>query len=184
VLASLFDGLLDSDSSRRECSRARMKSPAVSWKSVALTFVGAVIFYALAWSWLNKWHTGKGPWEVKFSTNSAGVPQLVIAQPVLGLSNITVLFEGETLAATNGTGFIAFDKPKTATPFGRVIYDDLMSQPGSVAVDCFGHVVEMIPSALILNSISNGWRNDSIHSLFPTNKLPVEVRKKWKGGYR
>ena len=161
-----------------------MKSPVATWKSVVLTFVGAVIFYALAWSWLNKRQTGKGPWEVDFSTNSAGVPQLVIAQPSLGLSNVTVRFEGETLAATNGTGLVAFQKPKTPAPFGRVIYDDLMFQPGSVAVDCFGHVVEMIPRALILNSVSNGWRNDSIYSLFPTNKLPPEVRKKWKGGYR
>jgi hypothetical protein len=161
-----------------------MKSPVATWKSVALTFVGALIFYALAWSWMNKWHTGKGPWEVNFSTNSAGVPQLAIAQPSLGLSNITVLFEGEMLAASNRTGFVAFDKPKTPMPFGRVIYDDLMSQPGSVAVDCFGHVVELIPRALILNTVSNGWRNDSIYSLFPTNKLPAEVRKAWKGGYR
>jgi len=161
-----------------------MKSPVATWKSVVLTFVGAVIFYALAWSWLNKWQTGTGPWEVSFSTNSTGVPQLIIAQPSLRISNITVLFEGETLAATNGTGLVAFHKPKTQTPFGRVIYDDLMFQPGSVAVDCFGHVVEMIPSALILNSISNGWRNASTYSLFPTNKLPDEVRKTWKGGYR
>jgi hypothetical protein len=161
-----------------------MKSPGVTWKSIALTFAGAVIFYALAWSWMNKWHSGKGPWEVDFSTNSTGVPQLIIAQPLLGLSNITVQFEGETIAVTNGTGLIAFGKPRTPTPFGRVVYDDLMSQPGSVAVDCFGHVVEMIPSALILNSDSNAWRNGATYTLFPTNKLPPEVRKKWKGGYR
>ena len=161
-----------------------MKSPVATWKSVVLTFAGAVIFYALAWSWLNKRQVGKGPWEVNFSTNSTGVPQLIIAQPPLGISNITVLFEGETLAATNGTGSVAFGQPKARTPFGRVIYDDLMFQPGSVAVDCFGHVVEMIPSALILNTVSNGWRNGSIYSLFPTNKLSAEVRKTWKGGYR
>ena len=161
-----------------------MKSPAVTWKSVALTFVGAVIFYALAWSWMNKWHSGKGPWVVNFSTNSAGVPQLVIAQPSLGFSNITVRFEDEMLAATNGTGFVSFDGPKKTTPFGRVIYDDLMSQPGSVVVDCFGHVVEMIPRALFLNSISNEWRNDSVYLLSSTNKLSIDVRKKLKGGYR
>ncbi len=161
-----------------------MKSPAATWKSIALTFVGAVIFYALAWSWLNKRQTGKGPWKANFSTNSTGVPQMIIAQPSLGISNVTLRFEGEILPATNRTGLVAFSNPRTPTPFGRVIYDDLMFQPGSVAVDCFGHVVEMIPSALILNSVSNGWRNDSIYSLFPTNKLSPEVRKKWKGGYR
>ena len=162
----------------------RMKSPAVTWKSVTLTFVSAVIFYVLAWSWMNKWHSGKGPWVVDFSTNFAGMPQLIIAQPSLGFSNIIVRFEGETLTATNKTGVVFFNRPKISTPFGRVIYDDLMSQPGSVALDCFGHLVEMIPRALILNSVSNAWRNDSVYTLSPTNKLPAEVRKKLKGGYR
>jgi hypothetical protein len=161
-----------------------MKSRSATWKSITLTFILAVIFYALAWSWMSKRQTGKGPWEVNFSTNMAGVPQLVIAQPALGFSNIIVRFEGETLAATNATGVVAFHNPRMRTPFGRVIYDDLMFQPGSVAVDCFGHVVEMIPRALILNSVSNAWRNDAVYSLFMTNKLPPEVRQKWKGGYR
>jgi hypothetical protein len=161
-----------------------MKSPVATWKSVVLTFVCAVIFYAFAWSWLNKRQTGHGPWDVNFSTNSAGVPQLIIAQSSLGLSNVIVRFEGETLAPTNSTGVVSFRQPKAPTPFGRVVYDDLMFQPGSVAVDCFGHIVEMIPRAIILNSVSNGWRNDSVHLLFPTNKLSPELRKKIKGGYR
>src|SRR5258706_7171523 len=118
-----------------------MKSRAPTWKTVVLTFVIALVFYLAAYSWLHQRQTGKGPWQVNFTTNSAGVPQIIIAQPTLGISNVTVQFSSEQLAATNGMGVVAFAKPRQLTPFGRVVYDDLMFQPGDVAVDCFGHVV-------------------------------------------
>jgi len=160
-----------------------MKSRAPTWKTVVLTFVIALVFYLAAYSWLHKRQTGKGPWQVSFTTNSAGVPQIVIAQPVLGISNITVEFFGEQLTGTNGTGTVTFAKPRQPTPFGRVVYDDLMFQPGDVALDCFGHIVEMVPSALGLNSVRLGWTNNAFYSLTATNKLSAEARKKLKGGY-
>lgn len=161
-----------------------MKSPGVTWKSIVFTFVLAVVFYALAWTWMKSRQTGKGPWQVTFTTNSVGVPQMIIAQPALGISNVVVRFEGEQLTPTNGTGSVAFNKPRMETPFGRVVYDDLMFQPGSVAVDVFGHVVEMIPRNLGLNGKTNHWQSGSEYSLFSTNKISEEERKKWKGGYR
>jgi hypothetical protein len=161
-----------------------MKSPGVTWKSIVFTFVLAVVFYALAWTWMNRRQTGRGPWQMDFGTNAAGTPEIVIGQPALGVSNVTVRFEGEQLAPTNGTGTVAFLRPRMRTPFGRVVYDDLMFQPGSVAVDAFGHVVEMVPRTLVLNGRTNAWRNGAIYTLFPTNKVSAETRKQWKGGYR
>lgn len=161
-----------------------MKSPAPTWKSVIFTFVLAAIFYALAYSWMNRRQTGKGPWQVNFATNSAGVPQLVIAQPTLGISNVSVQFTAEQLSPTNHTGTVIFAKPKQPTPFGYVAYDDLMFQPGAVALDCFEHVVEMLPTALGLNGVRFGWTNDTVYLLAPTNKLSADARKKFKGGYK
>jgi hypothetical protein len=161
-----------------------MKPRVATWKSVAMTFVLAVVFYALAYSLMMKKQRGKGPWQVNFTTNSAGIPQLVIAQPSLGISNVTVQFLEERLATTNRTGLVAFAQPRQSTPFGYVAYDDLMFQPGAVALDCFGHVVEMIPAALGLNGVRLGWTNEAIYSLRPTDKLSAEARKKFKGGYR
>jgi hypothetical protein len=161
-----------------------MKQRLATWKSVVLTFCLALVFYVLAWSWMARKQTGKGPWQVEFTTNGMGVPQLVISQPALGLSNVTVRFEQERLAPTNGVGAVAFLQPRMTVPYGRVIYDDLMFQPGSVALDCFGHVVEMVPRDLILNGSPVPWRSNSEHPLLPTNKIPAEVRKKWKGGYK
>jgi hypothetical protein len=161
-----------------------MKSRAATWKSVVLTFVLAAIFYLLAYSWMHKKQTGRGPWKVIFATNSVGVPQLIIHQRALGLSNITVQFAGEKLAPTNAIGAVAFAKPKQPTPFGFVAYDDLMFQPGDVALDCFGHLVEMVPSALGLDGVRFEWTNNAFYSLVETNKLSAEARQKLKGGYR
>jgi hypothetical protein len=160
-----------------------MKSSGVTWKSVVLTFVIALIFYILAWSWMSRRQVGQGPWQVTFGTNTAGVPQIIITQNALGISNVVVRFEGET-AGTNALNTVAFSKPKMPTPFGRVVYDDLMFQPGSVALDCFGHVVEMLPRNLGLNGQPNEWRSGAQFSLWSTNKLSEEARKKLKGGYR
>lgn len=161
-----------------------MKSPAPTWKSVVFTFIVAVLFYALAYSWINRRQTAKGPWQVNFTTNVHGAPALVISQPALGISNVTVQFPGEQLAPSNRTASIAFARPKQPTPFGYVAYDDLMFQPGDVALDCFGHLVEMVPSGLGLNGIRHQWTNGAIFSLDPTDRLSAEARKKLKGGYR
>ena len=175
---------LDSAEARHKCLCSLMKPGAVTWKSILFTFVLAIVFYALAYSWISRRQTGKGPWTVNFTTNASGVPQLVIDHSALRISNVTIQFAGEQLAPTNGTGTVAFAKPKQPTPFGRLVYDDLMFQPGVVALDCFGHVVEMLPTALGLNGNRLGWTNDILHSLAPTNKLSAEARKKFKGGYR
>jgi hypothetical protein len=159
-----------------------MNSRGVTWKSVVLTFVAALIFYFAAYAWLSSRQTGKGPWQVAFTTNNAGLPQLIITQPTLGISNVIVQFVAEQLAPGQTTGTVAFSKPKRVTPFGRVAYDDLMFQPGVVALDCFGHVVEMAPVALGLNGVVVGWTN-AAYSLVPTNKLSDEARRKLQGGY-
>lgn len=161
-----------------------MKPPHATWKTVVFTFVVATAFYFLAFAWLKQKQTGKGPWQATFGTNTAGVPQIVIFEPELGISNVLVQFAGEQLVPTNTTGEVRFAKPKTPTPFCEVVYDDLMFQPGIVTLDCFGHLVEMAPRALGLNGAGVGWTNGAVHTLLPTNKMPADVRKKLKGGYK
>lgn len=160
-----------------------MKSSGVTWKSVSFTFVVALIFYVLAWSWMSRRQTGQGPWQVAFGTNAAGVPQITVQQNALGISNVTVRFADESVG-TNVSGTVAFTKPQLRVPFGRVAYDDLMFQPGSVALDCFGHLIELLPRDLGLNGQPTPWRSGEEYTLWPTNKISEEARKKLKGGYQ
>ncbi len=164
--------------------RSPMKSRLPTPVALVLSFILAAGFYWLAYSWLSRRQTGKGPWEVEFTTNRLGEPRLVIAQTALGIKGVVVDFPGETFPSTNPPQTVLFAKPRQSTPFGRVVYDDLMFQPGDVALDCFGHVVEMVPMALGINAVAYKWTNDLTYLLQPTNKLSPEVRKKLKGGYK
>ena len=111
-----------------------MNSRGVTWKSVVLTFVVATVFYLIAYSWLSKRQTGKGPWQVTFNTAPDDAPQIMVNQPSIGITNVIVRFGGEHLNPTNRTGSVSFAKPRQRTPFGRVAYDDLMFQPGIVVI--------------------------------------------------
>jgi hypothetical protein len=161
-----------------------MTSPFASWKNVVFTLVLAIAFYLLAYSFLSRRQSSRGPWEATFGTNEVGAPHLIVDQPTLGISNVIVRFADERLAPTNRTGRVAFSEPKRATPFGYVQYDDLMFQPGVVTLDCFGHLVEMTPKKLGLNGMALEWTNQAVHVLTATNKMPAEARQRLKGGYK
>jgi hypothetical protein len=162
---------------------APMKSARPTFISIAITFVIALIFYFVAYTWLTGKQTGKGPWQAVFTNGVAG-PELIVAQPQLGISNVHIRFQGETLAATQKMGTVEFTKPKQSVPFGDVIYDDLMFMPGAITLDCFGHEVELLPRVLVLNRKEIAWQSNSTNSLAPSEKLPPETRKRKKGGYR
>lgn len=161
-----------------------MKQRSFTWKSVVFTFVIAAIFYALAYAWMTRRQIGRGPWQVAFTTNAAGVPQLIVAQPTLHISNVTVHFTGEQLNRSNSTGSVSFSKPQMPVPFCDVAYDDLMFQPGIVTLDCFGHLVELSPRALGLNGAARPWTNGVIYELSPSDRMSADLRRKLKGGYR
>src|ERR1051325_5035805 len=109
-----------------------MKSGPIPLKSIALTFVLALVFYIVAYSWLSRRQTGKGPWQVTFTNDLAGVPEIIVNQSALGISNVTVRFQQEKLAPMNSLGTVAFTKPNLPVPFGVLLFDDLMFLPGTV----------------------------------------------------
>jgi hypothetical protein len=169
----------------RSQNSPRVKNSArPTFLSITITFTAALVFYLIAYSWLTRRQTSHGPWQVWFTNDSAGVPELVIQQTNRALSNVHVRFAGETLGATQQNGFVEFTKPQKPTPFGKVIYDDLMFLPGTVTLDCFGHEVELLPRTLVLDRKAVGWTNNAMHTLDATMKLTPEERKKVKGGYR
>ncbi len=164
---------------------ARVKNAArPTFLSITITFVAALVFYLIAYSWLTRKQTASGPWQVLFTNDAAGVPELVIQQTNRGISNLHVRFVDEQLSPTQRTGFVEFRKPQTPTPFGQLIYDDLMFLPGTVTLDCFGHEVELLPRTLVLNRKPIAWASTTTNELKPAMKLSPEQRKKIKGGYR
>lgn len=154
-----------------------MKSGRPTFLSIAITFVLAAVFYFVAYAWLSKRQTGKGPWHVVFTNDFAGTPEIIITQTNLGISNVCVRFLEEKLNATQHIGVVEFTKPETAVPFGTRVFDDLMFLPGTVTLDCFGHEVELLPRVLVLNRKTVPWQSNSTNTLAPSTKLPPEARQ-------
>lgn len=142
-------------------------------RHLAIGFALALIVYISFFSCDQSLRHRKGPWEVTFHTNAAGFPAITVNHPKLAITNVQVVFTGET--PTNQPGKVIFDKPLQAVPFGKVKFEDLTYLPGSVAFDFYGHEVELLPRTLYLNKQEHPWKSDAVLELRPAEKLPPEA---------
>jgi hypothetical protein len=122
------------------------------------------------------WRQRKGAWEVEFVSDAQGHPSLAIYQPRLGISSVEVLFLGETLARTNLSQKVVFDRPLQPIPFGRALYADLTTLPGVVTLDLFGHELELLPRVLIADKREIPWKSETVIELAATNKPPQPLQ--------
>ena len=149
------------------------------WQIFVIPAVLAVMGYLFFYSCDARLRTGKGPWEVTFSRGNDGTPLLRIDQPALRISNVVVRFPGESVTDSNVVlpATVRFDAPERAVPFGTLAFHDLMYQPGTLVLHCFGHEVQMIPSKLYLNRQGHPWEPGQTFDLQPgmqvTNLVPA-----------
>lgn len=141
-------------------------------RHLAIAFGLALGMYGVIFMLDQGVRTRKGPWEVRFGMNGAGFAMITVDQPRVGVTNVQVVFVGET--ATNG-GRLVFSKPQQAVPFGKVKFEDLTYLPGSVAFDFFGHEVELLPRTLYLNKKEHAWKSGAVFELKAEEKLPPEA---------
>lgn len=140
-------------------------------KSIVILFFVVLGLYLAVFFGIEQTRHRKGPWDVDFQTNTEGAPMLIVSQPKLGLSDVRIVVHGEN--ASNAAGRVSFDQVKRSVPFGRVIYEDLTFLPGVVTFDLFGHEIEVLPRALVVNKKLVSWRSGMTVDLWPTNK-PAE----------
>src|SRR5258708_5248253 len=98
-----------------------MKSVGVL-KHFILALVFALVLYVVAYSAIEHRRNRNGPWQVTFTDDAGGLPTLRIDQPKLGITNVVIVFEGESASSTNAIGLVVFDQPKQVpypVPFGR-----------------------------------------------------------------
>jgi hypothetical protein len=141
-------------------------------RHLAIGFGLALVIYAAFFTCDQRVRQHKGPWEVTFMTNSAGLPAITVNQPNLSITNVQIVFGGETLSNGISGTRVVFDKPQQVIPFGKTKFEDLTYLPGSVAFDFFGHEVELLPRTLYLNKKEYPWKPGAIYELTPAEKLP------------
>jgi hypothetical protein len=128
-------------------------------KHFGIVFFAAVLLYLVSFYGIEHLRTRKGGWQVSFRTDTAGIPRLIIAQPRLGISNVTLEFPDQRLGQSNVGSSIVFDQPITNVPFGRVVYLDTTFLPGSIVFELFGHQIQLLPRVLMVDRKEMPWRS-------------------------
>ncbi len=151
-----------------------MKSDGL-FKHLAIAFGIAVALYALAYFGIERQRKHQGPWQLTFTNNAAGAAVLLVNQPALAVTNVQIVFPGKA-ADTNVT--LVFVEPRAtpfSVPFGRCVFMDLTSLPGTLALELYGHQIQLIPRVLTIDQKERPWESNTTITLVETNQLQSPV---------
>lgn len=158
--------------------------PGITPKSVLLLFAVVAGLYLAVFYGIEYGNHRKGPWEVEFISDGTGNPSIVIYQPKLNISSVEIIFAGEKVSQTNLAQKALFERPFDSLPFkmplGEMIYQDLRTLPGVLTFNFFGHEVELLPRALIVDKKEVPWKSETVIELSAANK-PAKIPKPPKG---
>ena len=148
-------------------------------KHAIWVFVIVLAVYCLGYYAIEHRRTSNGPWQVAFTNDSAGVPVLLINQPKLAITNVLIAFPGESLSRqTNIPGQFAFEQPRPVpfeVPFGRCVFMDTTSLPGTLVFEISGHEIQLLPRVLTIDKTEQAWQTDLRLNL-PQKQVPPEQR--------
>ena len=135
-------------------------------------FAVCLLAYVLLYMWDSRIRTGKGPWSISFDSTTNDTPRIVVNQPAYGITNVTLLFPGESVPLTNRATNILFTNPKMELPFGEIRHHDLSYQPGVITLLAFNHEIEFIRRGLFIDRREIKWPDADTITLTPTNQPP------------
>src|SRR5436853_5892175 len=130
-----------------------------------IPFLLAVAIYAASYSWIEHRRGRNGPWSVAFTIASDGAPEIVINQSKIGVTNVQLIFAGESVPATNTLGTITFGLARPVpfeVPFGQCDFMDPTFLPGTLTFRMFGHEIELLPRVLMLDHHEHLWQNGEV----------------------
>ena len=139
-------------------------------KHFILAFLLALVFYALFYYSIEHRRIRKGPWEVTFTNSVTGLPLVVVNQHKLAITNYQVMFSDQPTPPTTAMGTLFFSQPQPVpypVPFGKCVFMDTTFLPGTVTFELFGHEIELLPRALIIDRQEHIWLSDSMITLHP-----------------
>lgn len=132
-------------------------------KTAAWVFAGALAVYIFAYAAIEHQRTRQGPWEITFTNDSAGAAALLINQPRLALTNVLIAFPGNfpPVSARLPSNLVLTQPVPTPfdVPFGRCIFLDLTSQPGTIVLEMFGHEIQLLPRVLTIDQAEQPWKS-------------------------
>lgn len=151
------------------------------WKHVLAAFLLAVLVYAVAYSFIEHRRVRKGPWQIAFATDpKSHSPCLVINQPVLGLTNIQIVFPNEAVPAGNFPITNSYDQPRQVpfpVPFGECVFMDTTFLPGTLTIRAYGHEIEFLPRTMVIDHTERSWPSNEAITLLPLTRTNSPVMR-------
>jgi len=129
------------------------------WKPILVVFLITLVSYAVVFHWIEHRRRKNGPWEMTF-TEVGGVPAIVVNQPALQLTNITVVFSGAPPHSLRPQT-VMFEHGRPAPfelPFGKCIFIDAIFLPGTATCEIFNHEIQLLPRTLTIDHVEHPWR--------------------------
>jgi hypothetical protein len=139
-------------------------------KHFFLAFLIAVGGYVVVFHAIESRREDKGPWQVIFTTNTEGEATMVIDQQSLAIKNVRITFPNSNYFGTNAPVAYTFSQPTNtpfAVPFGECKLMDLRFLPGTLTFQIYGHEIELLPRALMIDRQEHPWAQDSVINLYP-----------------
>lgn len=153
-------------------------------KGFVALFFATLFLYITVYGGCMAYRRRGGPWAVTQDKLPDGTPVMKIEHHViLSGGPVTLTFPGESAPTrfTNAPYQRIFSQPNTNIfPYGPVEFLDTTFLPGSVAMDVFGHVVEIVPRTLYLDGRELGWVPGTNIVVPATGKIPQDERPKRK----
>lgn len=147
-------------------------------KQLAAVFAVVLAVYVLAYAGIEWRRVRSGPWELTFTQEASGTPVIRINQPGLALTNVAIRFPDELFPpGTNSHSLLALAQPRAvpfAVPFGRCVFMDATSLPGTLAFELFGHEIQLLPRALTIDGAEAPWRSGAEFTLSPRRAPAAE----------
>jgi len=138
-------------------------------KELSWIFLGALAVYILAYKGIEGRRTQDGPWQVCFTNQPGGSALIHINQPGIGITNVLISFPDCVVSAASFTGMPLFDQARTvpfAAGFGRCVFQDAVSMPGTIVLEVFGHEIQLLPRVLTIDKKEQPWKSESTITLY------------------
>ena len=144
--------------------------PGSALRHFLLALALALVGYAVLYGFVQHRRVARGPWLVTFTSASA-VPAMVVDQPKLGIAEVRVTFPGNS-APANPAQSVAFSEARPVPfdlPFGKCVFLDPLFLPGTVALEMFGHQIQLLPRVLTIDGREHPWQSGATIVVTSTN---------------
>jgi len=131
------------------------------FKQLVAAFIVTLAIYIIAYRAIEDHRTHNGPWQIAFTNDASSAPALLINQPKLAITNVLIVFPNEVKPMfTNQAAALVLNAPRAVpfdVPFGKCVFMDATSMPGTIVFEMFGHEIQLLPRVLTIDGVEQSW---------------------------